>query len=97
MLHWSLPRPVSDAECLLSAELEVLSSKQQALCAAWSTMRRGVEDACDERRTQQQQQQGGVGSKPPRSPLLETSSSIPPAQLSKVCIWLSVCLRIMSC
>lgn len=34
-LHWSLPRPLSDAELQFSADLEVAGSRQQALEQTW--------------------------------------------------------------
>ncbi len=39
-LHWSLPRPLSTAEKQLSADLEVMGSRQVALEASWAGLKR---------------------------------------------------------
>ncbi len=57
-LHWSLPRPLSNAERQLSAELDVVEARQAALASAWGDVRARAGRALDQQQ-QQQQRAGG--------------------------------------
>lgn len=52
--HWSLPRPLSDEEKVLSLELDVAEAKQATMVSSWKSLSKGLQVALEARKKEAQ-------------------------------------------